>query len=51
MKLKNKKDNYIRNSVYNVLGYLKDFDEVPFAKNIIGVILLGKEGKLNKKTF
>lgn len=30
--------NYIRDSVYKVLGYLNDFDGIPFTKNIPGVI-------------
>lgn len=32
--------NYIRNSVYKVLGYLNDFNQVKFSKNILGVIVV-----------
>ena len=32
--------NYIRDSVYKVLGYLNDFKQVEFSKNIPGVIVV-----------
>lgn len=32
--------NYIRNSVYKVLGYLNDFNKVEFTKNFPGIIVV-----------
>ncbi|MCC7554323.1 MAG: hypothetical protein KO202_07545 [Methanobacteriaceae archaeon] len=47
-----KEDSYLRESVYKVLGYLGDFDGVPFTEDIPGVIISWKrKGYLSKKAF
>lgn len=41
--------NYIRDSVYKVLGYLNDFEGIPFTHNIPGVITCWEGVKMDNK--
>ena len=43
------KPNYIRDSVYKVLGYLNDFEGIPFTKNIPGVITCWEGVKMDNR--
>ena len=49
IELKNSSDpEYMRKSLYKVLGYYKDFEEVPFAENIPIVVVNWKGSKINE---
>ena len=49
VELKNSSDpDYMRESLYKVLGYYKDFEGVPFTKNIPIVVINWNGSKINK---